>query len=73
MKRNDWTAKFGAARRAKDRSILQDCERRLEAEEKAVRPISGAGNPAAHRSATGGSADNAMRVAIAKAFGRPLA
>ena len=67
---NEWATRFGAIRRAKDKTILQECERRIAAEEKAAIP--GAGNPAVHRSAMGSSVDNEARRAIAKAFGRPI-
>jgi hypothetical protein len=73
MKANSWASLYGARRRAIDKAILQECERRIEAEEKAAKPIPGAVNPATHRSAMGSSVDNDARLTIARAFGRPLA
>jgi hypothetical protein len=34
MKKNEWASRFGAARRATDRKLLAECERRIAAEEK---------------------------------------
>lgn len=29
MRKNDWEARFGASRRAKDKALLEDLERRI--------------------------------------------
>jgi hypothetical protein len=72
MKANSWASLYSGGRKAIDKAILQECERQIAAEEEAPKPIPGAGNPATHRSAMRNSIDNDARLAIAKAFGRPL-
>jgi hypothetical protein len=58
MTANEWNVRYSAIRQAKDRTLLQELERQIEAEEKAAK-------------ATPVDRD-AERRRIALAFGRPL-
>ena len=60
-RKNDWASRFGVARRAKDRAYCEAAERALVAEELA-KPTK--------IDQSWGDADT--RVAIARAFGRPI-
>ena len=75
MKANSWASLYSARRRAIDKAILQECERRIAAEEEAAKPTSlpRAVNPVPHRNTAAGSSDFDMRLTISRAFGRPLA
>ena len=68
MKANSWAARYGRRRRAIDKAILQEAERRLEAEEKAARPIPDTINPRRPIALNGEEINR-----IARAFGRPIA
>jgi hypothetical protein len=73
--KNDWELRFGNKRRCIDRDLLAEAERQIAAEEEAAKPTSirVAVNPVPHRNTTAGSSDfNDMRLAISRAFGRPL-
>jgi hypothetical protein len=62
---NKWSIRYGAIRRAKDRQLLAELERRITAEEQA----------ATHNTISikrRAPIDDDARAAIAKAFGRPL-
>lgn len=65
MKRNDWQARFGAARRVTDKRLLQECERNLPMFEGA-KTFEQAATEKMQRK------DNDERERIARAFGRPI-
>ena len=60
-RKNDWEARFGARRRAKDKAYCQEAERALAAEERAK-----LGDADQSR------CDADARAAIARVFGRPV-
>lgn len=73
--KSQWAFHFEAKRAAKDRAILEEAERAIEAEEAASGPgkpqdgqFTPAGPPVAK---TSEEAATAARIAIARAFGRP--
>jgi hypothetical protein len=72
---NEWTIRYAEKRRAIDKRLISEAERRIAAEEEAAKPTSirVAVNPVPHRNTTAGSSDyNDMRLTISRAFGRPL-
>ena len=64
---NEWQARYGKKRRAIDRALLAECERRLASEERAANTTHN--NTNAERLSP---LDHSARAAIALAFGRPL-
>ena len=72
---NDWQKRFGAARRAIDRAILAECERRIAAEDRQATET-GSGRPRTdfrrQTPAEPETGASEARSAIARAFGRPL-
>ena len=76
MKANSWATRYGRRRRAIDKTILQECERRIPSPDDAA-PCADAGftSQATRTPKTPerpSTLDRNMRLAIAKAFGRPL-
>ena len=68
MKKNDWERRFGAARRAIDRKLLADCERQIAREGQGQAFAS----PQSRTLPQSETAADEARIAIARAFGRPL-
>lgn len=76
MKRNEWQARFGAARRATDKALLQECERSLHgsaALDEDARKLESMGQDAGISNADIlAMIEQDERERIARAFGRPL-
>ena len=65
-KQNEWERLYGAKRRAIDRALLAECEAAIALEEK-----SGVSEPKTETPPSAAVSDD-PRVAIARAFGRPV-
>jgi hypothetical protein len=67
MKTNDWVKRFGAKRRALDRALLAECERTISQAD--LREIE---LEVEREERARARLDDEARMAIARAFGRPL-
>ena len=65
-RKNEWASRFGAKRRATDRALLAECERAIGLEEKSAPQ-----RPKTEPPPSAAVSDD-PRVAIARAFGRPV-
>jgi hypothetical protein len=73
MTKSIWASRFALKRRAIDRALLAECERRIAAEERAQKPQDGPrGAEATQTPPKPDLAAYDPAAAIARAFGRPV-